>query len=37
MVGAPLNLMIDNIMVSVAGMVIANFVLLMIAQVKGAN
>ena len=37
MVGAPLNLMIDNIMISVAGMVIANFVLLMIAQVKGAD
>ncbi|MGB1342149.1 MAG: hypothetical protein ACPHAN_11570 [Pseudomonadales bacterium] len=36
-VGAPLNLMIDNIMVSVAGMVIANFVLLMINQVKGSD
>jgi hypothetical protein len=37
MVGAPLNLMIDNIMVSVAGMVIANFILLMISQVKGSD
>ncbi len=36
-VGMPLNTMIDNLMVSVGGMVIANFVLVLINQVKGSD
>ena len=36
-VGMPLNTMIDNLVVSVGGMVIANFVLLVINQVKGSD
>ena len=35
--GAFLNTMIDNIMVSVAGLVIANFILVLINQVKGSD
>jgi len=35
--GAFLNMMIDNIMVSVAGLVIANFILVLINQVKGSD
>jgi hypothetical protein len=33
----PLNTMIDNMMISVGGMVIANFVLVVSNQVKGAD
>ena len=36
-VGAPLNLMIDNIMISAGGMVIANFILVLVNQVKGTE
>ncbi len=36
-VGSQINLLIDNIMISVAGMVIANFILLMISQVKPSD
>ena len=36
-VGAPLNLMIDNIMISAGGMVIANFILVLVNQVKGSE
>ena len=36
-VGSQVNLLIDNIMISVAGMVIANFILLMISQVKSSD
>ena len=35
--GMYLNTMIDNIMVSVAGIVIANFILVLIDQVKGSD
>jgi hypothetical protein len=35
--GAYLNTTIDNIMVSVAGLVIANFILVLINQVKGSD
>lgn len=37
LVGMPLNTMIDNMMISVGGMVIANFVLVVINQVKGSD
>jgi hypothetical protein len=33
----PLNTMIDNVMVSVGGMVIANFILVLVNQVKGSD
>ena len=36
-IGSQVNLLIDNIMVAVAGMVIANFILLMISQVKSSD
>ena len=36
-VGMPLNTMIDNVMVSVGGMVIANFILVLVNQVKGSD
>ncbi len=36
-VGAHVNMLIDNIMISVAGMVIANFILLMISQVRSSD
>lgn len=36
-VGAPLNLMIDNVMVAVGGMVIANLVLVLFHQVRGSD
>ncbi len=36
-VGAHVNMLIDNIMISVAGMVIANFILLMISQVRPSD
>jgi hypothetical protein len=36
-VGAPVNLMIDNVMVSVGGMVIANFFLVLFNQVRGSD
>jgi hypothetical protein len=35
--GAYLNSIIDNIMVSVAGLVIANFILVLVNQVKGSD
>ncbi|MBC8272493.1 MAG: hypothetical protein H8E49_10670 [Gammaproteobacteria bacterium] len=36
-VGAHANMLIDNIMISVAGMVIANFILLMISQMRSSD
>ena len=36
-VGAHVNMLIDNIMISVAGMVIANLFLLMIGQVRSSD
>jgi hypothetical protein len=36
-VGAAVNLLIDNVMVSVGGMVIANFVLVLFNQVRGSD